>query len=81
MPDIDLTDLRTCLNDVLTQVPEDSSTDLWAEGIMDSFTTVEVVIALEARYGVQFDPDTLRQENFKSLNSIAQTLTRMQRAA
>ncbi len=78
---IHIAELRDCLGAVLPQLPENSAADLWEEGIMDSYAVVEVVAALEEHYGVTFDPDTLRKENFASLDLIARTLSRMRGSA
>lgn len=74
-------DLRACLSQVLDDLPEDGAADLWDHGCMDSYAVVEVVVALEAHYGIAFAPELLRKENFASLDAIARTVADLRAAA
>lgn len=74
-------ELRACLAEVLPELPDNPAADLWEEGVMDSYAVVEVVAALEERYAIAFAPETLRKENFASLQAIAATLAGLRRAA
>ena len=71
---MDTKDLRQTLRTVLPRLPEGEDDDLWAGGLIDSLTVVELVAALEDRYGVQFTPEQLRKENFESVARIRRTL-------
>ena len=70
-------DVSDCLRNVITNLPSDPDEDLWESGGIDSYAVVEMVMALEERYGISFDPETLRRENFSSLNAICNTLNRL----
>lgn len=76
------TDLEQFIVEELTRgrgidaiAPDD---DLLATGIVDSHGVVELVGAIESRYGVVVPDDDLTPENFKSLNSIEAYVTAKQ---
>ena len=71
---MDTKDLRKTLQTVLRRLPEGEDDDLWASGLIDSLTVVELVATLEDRYGVQFAPEQLRKENFESLACIRRAI-------
>ena len=52
--------------------------DLLATGIVDSHGVMELVGAIENRYGIVVVDDDLTPENFKSLNSIEAYVTAKQ---
>ena len=72
---IEVAELREVLGEILPSLPADAESDLGDEGVMDSYAVVEVVALLEERYRIAFAPETLRKENFASLNAIASTVT------
>lgn len=51
----------------------DASTDLKKAGI-DSFSTVEIILFIERRYGVVIPDHKLVPDNFKTLQSLASTV-------
>jgi acyl carrier protein len=51
----------------------DVGTNLKDAGI-DSFSTVEIILFIERKYGVVITDDKLVPENFKSLNALAATI-------
>jgi acyl carrier protein len=73
-------DIRNVLSLVLTRLPEDTQVDFWDAGIVDSLSILDVVAALEERFGVEFDAETLKRENFSSLAAIARTLDGLRKA-
>ena len=46
------------------------STDLIAEGIIDSLGVMDIVVELGKAYNTEFDIDDLSKDNFKSAQSI-----------
>lgn len=46
-------------------------TDIVDNGALDSFAIVEVLVALEERFGVEVDVDELDVDDFRSARSIA----------
>jgi acyl carrier protein len=77
---ISVSDIRDVLAHVLTQLPEDTTVDFWEAGIVDSLSILDVVAALEERFAVEFDAETLRRENFSSLAAIVRTLGALRKA-
>lgn len=51
-------------------VQVDASTDLKQAGI-DSFSTVEIILFIERKFGVSIPDEKLVPENFKTLQSLA----------
>lgn len=51
----------------------DAKTDLKSAGI-DSFSTVEIILFIERKYGVSIPDDKLVPENFKTIQSLAATV-------
>jgi acyl carrier protein len=51
----------------------DACTDLKSAGI-DSFSTVEIMLFIERKYGVSIPDDKLVPENFKTIESLAATV-------
>jgi acyl carrier protein len=53
----------------------DDDTDLQHAGILDSFSTLELVNFLGDTYAVQLDPADINAETFKSVNTVAQLVS------
>lgn len=51
--------------------PPDADTDLFASGIMDSLTFVNLLVCLERRFGLTVRLESLELENFQSVTRIA----------
>jgi acyl carrier protein len=49
----------------------DDDTDLQQTGILDSFSTLELVSFIDERFGVQLQPAEINAETFKSVRTIA----------
>lgn len=60
-------------NILATSVKIDADTDLKSAGI-DSFSTVEIILFIERKYGTSIPDDKLVPENFKTLRSLASTV-------
>lgn len=56
-----------------SSVKINADTDLKAAGI-DSFSTVEIILFIERKYGTSIPDDKLVPENFKTLRSLASTV-------
>lgn len=56
-----------------SSVKIDSLTDLKSAGI-DSFSTVEIILFIERKYGVSIPDNKLVPENFKTIQSLAATV-------
>lgn len=51
-------------------------TDLIANGVLDSLALVELLVQLEARYGIRIALDKLDFDDFRSVSSIAAFVAR-----
>lgn len=56
-----------------SSVKINADTNLKAAGI-DSFSTVEIILFIERKYGTAIPDDKLVPENFKTLRSLASTV-------
>lgn len=50
--------------------------NLFAKGILDSLTTVQLVLSLEERYGITFDYTDITIQGFQTLGSLKDLLCR-----
>ena len=57
-------------------IPLDDETPLIEEGYVTSLQAVELVMFLEERFQVQIDPEEVNEEDFHSLNTIADLVER-----
>lgn len=60
-------------NILAENVQIDAETDLKLAGI-DSFSTVEIILFIERKFGVAIPDEKLVPENFKTLQSLAATV-------
>jgi acyl carrier protein len=49
----------------------DRSRDLLEEGVIDSLALMELVEFIRERYALEFEPNEITAENFKTLGAIA----------
>lgn len=63
-------------NILAQNVQIDATTDLKQAGI-DSFSTVEIILFIERRFGVAIPDEKLVPENFKTLQSLAATVLQL----
>jgi acyl carrier protein len=54
-------------------VPLDAETNLKQAGV-DSFSTVEIILFIERKFGVSIPDEKLLPENFKTLQALAATV-------
>jgi methoxymalonate biosynthesis acyl carrier protein len=52
--------------------PLTDQTDLIGDGVLTSLQTVELVTYLDERFGVEISDDEFVEENFRSIDTIAQ---------
>jgi D-alanine--poly(phosphoribitol) ligase subunit 2 len=70
-------DIRAVLRDHLTVMVESPDVDLLETGRIDSIGLVELILQLEDRFGVSLPVDTLEIDDFRSINRIADLITRL----
>jgi acyl carrier protein len=54
----------------------DEDADIIREGILTSLQTVELVMFLEERFGIEIDAEEVEEENFASLGTITALVER-----
>jgi len=72
--DSQLSALRKCLADVVSDLPDDNNENLFANGTLDSLTLVEVIEVIESTFNIALNPENLSNENFSTLNRIVKTI-------
>lgn len=70
-------DIRAVLRDHLTVMVGSPDVDLLETGLIDSIGLVELILQLEDRFGVSLPMDTLEIDDFRSINRIAELITRL----
>jgi D-alanine--poly(phosphoribitol) ligase subunit 2 len=70
-------DIRAVLRDHLTVMVDSSDVDLLETGLIDSIGLVELILQLEDRFGVSLPMDVLEIDDFRSINRIADLITRL----
>lgn len=66
--------LMKVLEEINEEIVEDTSRDLLASGILDSFGIVEMVVDLEEAFDVVIDVDLVTPENFRTVDSIIELM-------
>lgn len=68
--------VRRCAgrNAAATHISHDTS--LWDAGI-GSLAVVRIVVSIEDEFGVEFSPDLITRDTFRSVNSIATVVARL----
>ena len=62
---------------VSTELLQGSATNIGADepiienGILTSLQTVELVMFIEDKYGIEIEPELVDEENFRTLNTVA----------
>jgi D-alanine--poly(phosphoribitol) ligase subunit 2 len=70
-------DIRAVLRDHLTVMVESPDVDLLETGLIDSIGLVELILQLEDRFAVSLPMDALEIDDFRSINRIADLITRL----
>lgn len=65
------------LSDVAPSVDFESCTTLADEGIIDSFTIVNIIAELSIEFGISVPFEEISNENFNSLDSITALVQRL----
>lgn len=69
------------VNDILFHSVEiEGDTSLLGEGILDSTGGLEMVLFLEAHFGIDVEEDDVVPDNFDSLNALSAFVERKQRS-
>ena len=58
------------LKKINEEIVEDTNRNLLESGILDSFSTVKVVVAMEDAFGVEIDIELVTPDNFRTAESI-----------
>jgi D-alanine--poly(phosphoribitol) ligase subunit 2 len=69
-------DIRSVLREHLSVVVELPDADLLESGLVDSIGLVELILQLEDRFGVSLPMDELEIDDFRSINTMADLITR-----
>lgn len=69
--------LMKILEEINEEIVEDTSRDLLASGILDSFEIVEMVVELEEAFDIVIDVDLVTPENFRTVDSIIKLMERL----
>ncbi len=70
-------DIRAVLRDHLTVMVDSPEVDLLETGLIDSIGLVELILQLEDRFGMSLPMDALEIDDFRSINKIADLITRL----
>jgi D-alanine--poly(phosphoribitol) ligase subunit 2 len=70
-------EINTVLRDHLNIIVDSPDTDLLETGLIDSIGLVELILQLEERFGVSLPMDTVEIDDFRSINKIADLITRL----
>lgn len=70
-------DIEECLRSICEAkeiAPISPETDLFAAGILDSLSVVQLVIQLENKYKIDFDYSSFTVDSFRTIDAITKTL-------
>jgi methoxymalonate biosynthesis acyl carrier protein len=70
-------DIRSVLRDDLNVLVDSPHVDLLESGLVDSVGLVELILQLEERFEVSLPMDTLEIDDFRSMQTIADLITRL----
>jgi acyl carrier protein len=69
--------IRSVLRDHLHVLVDSPETDLLENGSVDSIGLVELILQLEERFDVSLPMDALEIDDFRSIHTIADLITRL----
>lgn len=60
---------------------EEERLDYWFldQGLVDSMGFVELVLELEERFGIRFEPEDMQAQDFRTVGGVIQTIERLVR--
>ena len=73
---VTIEDLTRCFRERLNLIVESPDEDLFESGLVDSLSLVGLIYELEQQYGIKIDVLELDFEELRSLNRIADFVTR-----
>lgn len=73
--------IREFLAERNVALDEDRNEDLFADGSLDSFGVVALVVGLEGRFGVHFTEDDFRDPRFSTIDGLAEIVRDAQQRA
>lgn len=59
---------------VAEDIPDDTSVDLLKGGLIDSPIMIELIMAIEEKYNIEFDGDDMSKENFNCVDSMTELI-------
>jgi D-alanine--poly(phosphoribitol) ligase subunit 2 len=72
-----VTGIRSVLHDHLHVVVDSPDANLLDAGLVDSIGLVELIIQLEDRFGMALPMESLELDDLRSINTIADLITRL----
>jgi len=66
------------VHDLLLTEDITSDSDLLEEGFLDSFTLINLMAALEQEFELEFEPEDLEIEDYRTLDSITAMVSKVQ---
>ena len=76
-----VSDIRCVLRDHLHVLVESPDANLLESGLVDSIGLVELIIRLEDRFGMALPMESLELDDLRSINTIADLITRLSSVA
>lgn len=69
--------LLEILKGIKKEVDFKTATALVDDGVLDSLEIVEIITAIEDKYGIEINPDEIDPDNFQSLTSMWEMIQRI----
>jgi methoxymalonate biosynthesis acyl carrier protein len=69
--------IRSVLRDHLSVLVDSPDTNLLEAGLVDSIGLVELILQLEDRFGIGLPMESLELDDLRSINTIADLITRV----
>ena len=73
----DMEKLLAILKQINAEIDFENEKDLVDSGVLDSLTIVEIITAIEDKYGVTINPDDIDPDNFQSAETILDMINKM----
>lgn len=69
--------IREILNDIDEDILQYNGENMLDEGIIDSFTIMEIIVEIEEKIGITINPDDITEENFKTIKAIVKLVEKI----
>lgn len=56
------------------EIKEDLDLDLFEAGLIDSLTTINIILLIEEKLGIKLQPTDFRKENISNVNNLCKFL-------